>query len=337
MAKTTGSQPVIIYPNGSEREIRRRGRPTILEEKKILKAGVELKVEALVTELMSIHPESLFVEAVQMLKPHILIVTNIRLDHMAQMGTSKERIASCFASSIPENCTVFIPREEYFPQFQDMAEKSHSKIVQVNNMSFDKLKWPWKDRFPFELEENVCLSIAVTDFLNINREKAFQGMSKRKSDFGSLRIWESQFGSSRRTNYFISCFAANDPESTRRVLLRLQEKKVFNGMKWIGLLNLRSDRGDRTLQWLNALEKGEFQDFSEFILMGEHAAVFKKRLKSKSKYDCHVLSLKQPEEIMFQISEMEKEEAVIVGMGNMGGIGVSLVKYWEGIGETYDF
>ncbi|MBE0461631.1 MAG: poly-gamma-glutamate synthase PgsB, partial [Candidatus Aminicenantes bacterium] len=90
LAKTTGSIPVIILPNGQEKEIKRRGVPSILEDKKILKAGAKLGVQVLVSELMGIHPERVHVESTRMLRPHIIVITNVRLDHMSQMGYSRE-------------------------------------------------------------------------------------------------------------------------------------------------------------------------------------------------------------------------------------------------------
>jgi len=122
-AKTTGSKPIIIFPDGSEKEIQRRGSPTILEEKEVLKDAVNSQAQALVLELMSIHPESLYTESVQILRPNILVITNVRLDHLVQMGTSMEEIAASFSSSISDNCTIFIPKEEYFPIFQSIAGK----------------------------------------------------------------------------------------------------------------------------------------------------------------------------------------------------------------------
>ncbi|MFQ6109906.1 MAG: poly-gamma-glutamate synthase PgsB, partial [Candidatus Aminicenantales bacterium] len=84
-------------------------------------------------------------------------------------------------------------------------------------------------------------------------------------------------GSPPRTWYLVSAFAANDPESTRHVLSLLKEKKIFDGKRSIGLLNLRADRGDRTLQWLEALRKGFFPHFHKLVLVGEHASVLKRK------------------------------------------------------------
>lgn len=336
LAKTTGSKPSIILPDGREEEIRRGEIPSILEEKKLLRLGARLKINTLVSELMSIRPESGYAESVQILRPHILVITNVRLDHLAQMGSSKEAIAQCFASSIPEKSTVFTPQEEFFPVFQKIVDKLGSKVIQVPRGSFEEY-FQAKKKFPFfELEENIRLAMAVAEFLGINRQVAFRGIVKVKPDFGSLRAWSTEMGSPPRRFYFVNSFAANDPESTRLVLSNLLKKRIFEENNIIGFLNLRKDRGDRTLQWLEALRKGAFPEFKKFYLFGFNAFAFKRRVGLSDKASVTVLKKQTPEKIIEQILKEEKGEAVLVGMGNMGGMGKELVFYWENIGKPYD-
>ncbi len=337
LARTTGSKPVIIFPDGEEKEIKRRGSPSILEGKKILRKGAEHQAQALVLELMSIHPECSYYESVQMFKPHILVITNVRLDHLAQMGTSKENIARCFASSIPENGTVFVPQGEFFPVFKEVAERMNSTIIQIPGDSFAEY-FQSKNNLPsFELEENIRLSMGVAEFLGIDKKVALQGMIKARPDFGSLKTWTVDLGSPPRCWLLVSCFAANDPESTQFVLSGLLEKKLFNGKKIIGLLNLRRDRGDRTLQWLKALKEGAFPEVRKFFFIGEHAHALKSRLKLPEKTELCVSKPHIPQKIMEEIAEKVDAEAVLIGMGNMGGLGKELVGYWDNIGKPYDF
>jgi poly-gamma-glutamate synthase PgsB/CapB len=336
LARTTGSKPVTILPD-EEEEIKRRGSPSILEGKNILRKGAELQAQALVLELMSIHPECGYYESVQMFKPHILVITNVRLDHLAQMGSLKEDVARSIASSIPENGTVFILQEEFFPVFKEVAEKMSSKIIQVPGSSF-KEELKSKNNLPsFEMEENIRLALAVAEFLEIDKKVALQGMVKAQPDFGSLKTWTADLGSPPRSWHLVSCFAANDPESTRLVLSRLLEKKFLNSKEIIGLLNLRRDRGDRTLQWLRALKEEAFPEIRKFFFTGDHAQALKSRLKMPGEAELIVSKPRGPHKIMEEIAEKVNADAVLIGMGNMGGLGKELVEYWEDIGKTYDF
>jgi len=336
LAKTTGSKPSIILPDGREEEIRRGEIPSILEGKKLLRLGARLKINALVSELMSIRPESGYAESVQILRPHILVITNVRLDHLAQMGSSKEAIAQCFASSIPEKSNVFTPQEEFFPVFQKIADKLGSKVIQVPRGSFEEY-FQAKKKFPFfELEENIRLALAVAEFLGVNREVAFQGMERVKPDFGCLKVWSAEFGLPPRRFDFVNSFASNDPESTRLVLSEIMQERILEEKNIIGLLNFRKDRGDRTLQWLKALKENTFPEFSKFYLFGFHAHAFKRKLGLSDKASLIVIKEQTPGKIIEQILKDEKGETVLVGMGNMGGMGKELVFHWENIGKPYD-
>jgi poly-gamma-glutamate synthase PgsB/CapB len=337
LARATGSRPVVIFPDGDEKEIQRRGAPSILEGKNILRKGAELQAQALVLELMSTHPECSYYESVQMFKPHILVITNVRLDHLAQTGTSKEDVARSFASSIPENGTVFILQEEFFPVFKEVAERVSSKIIQVPRGSNAEYLQSKSNLPSFELEENIRLSLAVAEFLGIDEKVALQGMMKAQPDFGSLKTWTVDLGSPPRCWHLVSCFAANDPESTRLVLSKLLEKKLLNSKEIIGLLNLRGDRGDRTLQWLKALKEEAFPEIRKFFFIGDHAHALKSRLKMPGKAELIASKPRGPQKIMEEIAEKVNAEAVLIGMGNMGGVGKELVEYWENIGKPYDF
>ncbi len=331
LAKTTGSRPVVIYPNGEEKEINRRGSPSVLEGKKVLKLSEKLKIDVLVSEMMSIHPECGYIESVHMFNPHVLVITNVRLDHIPQMGSLKEEIACCFASYIPRKSTVFVLEEEFFQIFQKRAEEMNSRLIKVTK------DFNLGEEFPlFEFEENIRLTLAVNEFLGIDKNIAIRGMVKTRPDFGKFRVWVIDFDSPPHSWYLVNCFAVNDPESTRKVLSRLFEKKLLDKKKITGILNLRQDRGDRTIQWLKALREGIFPEFRKLFLIGNHAHAMKRKLKLINT-SLFVLRPKNPQKIMEEILAAEIEDTVLIGIGNIGGIGKELVSYWDKIGRPYDF
>ncbi len=328
-AKTTGSKPCLIFPDGNEREIRRRGHPTILEGKKVLKKASQTGVHAVVLEMMSIRPESLYMETIQMMKPHILVITNVRADHVDEIGKSKEEIARCFASAIPEKSTVFIPKEEFYPVFQRKAEKAGTKLLLVPpGLS--------KNIPACEFEQNFRLALAVVEFLGKDRDKSYRAAVQAAPDFGGLKIWKAKKDSSVTGWHFVSIFAANDPETTKEVLVKLEKRNLFKGKKRIGLLNMRKDRGGRTMQWFDALQEDEAFTFDRLVFVGEHALAMKDKLQRRIKPEITALKGKKPEDLIAQIASLEKDEAVVFGMGNMGGAGRSLVDYWEMTGNRYD-
>jgi len=336
LAKTTGSRAVIIFPDGQQEEIRRSGSATILEQKSLLKIGAELKVDSLVCELMSINPESAFIESVRLLKPHILVITNVRPDHLAQMGSNREEIASNLAASIPENSTVFVPKAEFFSVFKRRAEKMKAKIVQVTTEA-------WAERIPSDLKlsylefrENFGLALAVADHLGLKEKTAWAGMAKVQPDLGSFKTWKISLGPPVRRLYLANAFAANDPQSTRQVVAKLLEKRELADKRITALLNFRRDRGDRTFQWLKALNRNAFPEIDEFYLAGAHTHAFLRKVKDELKSRVKILTGEDPEEITGQITSGQKEEILLIGMVNMGGLGREMVNYWQRVAEPYD-
>ncbi len=336
LARTTGAKPVLILPDGSEQEIERRGPPTILEGKKILGTGSKLCVDACVVEMMGIQPETVYMESQKIFKPHILVITNVRLDHMDQMGSTKDRIASCFAGAIPKEGTVFILQKEAYSVFQRTSRSRGAKLIPVPDDAYSSVGGQKNGIHSSEFVDNVRLSLSVVDYLGQDPLAAFRAMSGAVPDFGSLKVWTALGPPSRPDWYFVSGFAANEPESTRRVLSRLRDRQLLEGRTVIALLNLRGDRGDRTLQWLEALKSGMFPEIEKLICLGGHRMVLTRKLKHRLGADLYTWRNFRPDEILARLSDIVKDRAVVIGMGNMGGPGRHLVDYWEKTGTRYD-
>ena len=334
LAKTTGSFPVMILPDGSEKEIQRQGRPSINEGKYILKTAAHLKAQALVVEMMGIRPETMRVEAVKIFKPHILVITNVRLDHQEQMGKAKEDIAASFASAIPRQCSVFTPEKEFFPIYEEKSRRVNSMVSRVS-MDFctKDLENVGLETF---YESDIQLTLCVAENLNIERQIALSGIKKSKGDIGSLRAWTSKDGALPETCCFVSAFAANEPESTALVLDYLKKKDVLKGKKSVALLSFRKDRGERTLQWLQALDKGFLSEFDRIFLLGEHAGVAFKKITSVSKGRDFIARTTGSPAVITRDAVYKNQESVVVGMGNMVGLGRKLVQYWDAVGEPCD-
>ena len=108
LAKTTGSSPRFLWPDGSETEIRRRGPASVLEQKALLNHAARRNVDCVVAEVMSINPENHVVESHQLLKPDIVVVTNTWPDHVGAQGETDVEVAETLALDIPEHATAVI-------------------------------------------------------------------------------------------------------------------------------------------------------------------------------------------------------------------------------------
>ena len=345
LAKTTGSAAMVLLPDGTEREIRRPGRPTILEQRSLLRLAVRHKAQALVSEMMSISPECLRVEAGKLLKPDLLLVTNVRLDHREEQGATKDEIARSLSAAFHSGCTVIVPNDEFAPGFERAAVRVGAKLVRLTEESERPGDKDLRAIAPTEFKDNIRLALAAAELCGIKREAALRGMAEARSDPGGLAIFRAKLGSPVAAWFLASVFAANDPESSGLALAKLDDLGRDARGERRAILNLRDDRGDRTVQWLDALRGGFFDGFDRVYVVGSPAVVALKRRIRRLRKDgplpegrISILAERSPEKIM-EIAAAEPGSdrgGLIIGLGNMGGLGRLLLDHWERIGERLE-
>ncbi len=335
LAKTTGSRPVVLLPNGEEEKISRKGPVSILEQKKILKAAVFHSVHASVLEMMSIRPESLWVEAQKLLQPHLLVITNFRSDHREHWGPTRDHVVSALQSAVAPGCTVFLPEEENSAKLQTAAAEHGAEVVMVPSLAAEEFAWIEANLPGLEFEPNPRLALAVAQHLGIDRTRALDSLQRAEADTGSLKAWRMDGGDADKEWCFVSIFAANDPESTRMALTKLMQFPSLKYPRLLAVLNLRSDRSDRTLQWIEAFHQNRFPELDKILVTGRHAAVFRSKiLRSSPGLDISILKGRTTEEIM-RVLSCEASGALIVGLGNLGGTGEAMIEYCQVKGTPY--
>ncbi len=107
----------------------------------------------------------------------------------------------------------------------------------------------------------------------------------------------------------------------------------------IGLFNLREDRGDRSLQWLQALQAEPWSGFDEIIFAGyyPHALNLKRRLGGRTKARVRAFPERNPEALMTRMVPEPGRDALVIGLGNMQGFGQAVVEYWDKVGIPYGY
>jgi poly-gamma-glutamate synthase PgsB/CapB len=351
LAKTTGSRPVLILPDGTETDIQRAGPASIREQVRLMALASEIGADTVVAEFMSIGEECLATESRGIVRPGILALTNVRLDHLDEMGGTKEDIARTLSAAFPEGGTVFVPREEVHPVFEGRADRLRARIVPVEPSRGSRGGEVAQDAeaergsgaasFPtlrHEFEPNLRLSREILAFLGVPRDRAWAGMARAVPDFGSLRIWLKRFEHPPRNAYFASAFAANDPESSAAVLEKIGGILSLNAMSIVGLLCLREDRGNRTLQWIRAAEEGFFGGFERVAILGRPGPAALRRLRRRlgSGGEKFVRPAERRlEEAVSRLVSASEREPVVVGLGNIVGTGERIVRHWEETGVPY--
>ncbi len=328
LAKTTGSKAMLLLPDGDQIEIRRRGAPTILEQMRIVRMASRLRADCLIAEIMSIHPENHFIESQQILRPDIVVVTNVRLDHTEAMGGCENDIASVLASDITPGSTVFVPESSSHVPISEAIVRSRGSLISVSRGAAATLCEMAPEIKRGEVLENLDLACSVARHLNIEDSTILKGICRAKYDIGKLRVWTTRAGSGHC--YLVNAFAANDPESTFRVLSKVLDLLPGTTDRVIGILNLRADRLPRTLQWIEVLKAGAMNKFSRLFVIGEHCSMIRRRLPGAD-----VLAGGSPDAWMATVMSGIPDGALIFGFGNLKGAGMLLVGHWSKIGEDY--
>jgi len=335
LAKTTGSRPILILPDGTERTIDRAGPASVREQVRLVVLAAELGADTLVAEMMSIGAEGLAVEARHILRPGALAVTNVRLDHLDDQGRDKDTIARTLAAAVPAGADVFMPAEEVRRAFVDAAARRGARLHPVDRV----------DPVPVlplgEFEPNVRLARAVLAALGIGPDAIDRGLAAAPPDAGRLGLWRVASGRPGREALCVSLFAANEPESTALALGEVRRAVPFDGRPLVGLLSLREDRGDRTLQWVQAAGAGFFRDFAAVVLVGAPARAALRKVRRSSPPGATRFTAAagrfaaEPEALMDRVLALVPGSPVVVGLGNFVGAGEAIVGSWKTAGVAH--
>ena len=332
LAKTTGSRPRLILPDGTEREIPRFGPPSILEQKRLLRTARAEGAEALVAEIMSLRPENQKVESSGILGIGVCVVTNVRVDHESEQGSSREEVARALARSVPRGGLVVCSAGEDHPELRKSAERAGAELRTAPSRLPEELRPCMPNLGYLEFEENLCLALETCSALGLDRTAALRTMAATAPDLGALRAWSWEEDGGLRV--FVNAFAANDVSSTRTVLERVFADKPADA-RVVGLLNLREDRAERTRQWFRALYNGLPAPLEELCAVGLQAKLVRRRLATRG-IPCRAIRARDPEGILRTAASGRSGALWIVGIGNIAGPGVRIVEYCAERGSLYE-
>lgn len=246
LAKTTGTEPRLLLPDGNEVGLRRRGRVNIREQMRTLLRAQRYRARALVIECMAVEPELEWISEHQMVRATIGVITNVRTDHTETMGRNPLEIAASLSNTIPKKGVLIVGDDRFEALLRRRAQTLGSRVISVDPGGKDadpagRVTARW-------LRENQAIALAVTRELGIPDRVALAGMARMPADpgvadCGTLRL-------SNRTWRYLDARAANDPESLARLLEEFTD--VIEPERTIPIYNHRPDRPDRLRHFATA-------------------------------------------------------------------------------------
>ena len=333
--KTTGTLPKMILPDGSEYPVFRPAKANVIEQLRIVAAAVELQSEALVLECMALIPylqwlsESKFVQATHG------VITNAREDHLDVMGPGERDVALALAGMTPRGGKFYTAERDHLDVFEMSAKDRKTELIGITLEDVEAISEQDLAGFPYvEHAENVALSLRICQDLGIERSVALEGMWSAKPDSGAMTAYEMDFFD-RRIN-FVNGFAANDPESTQRIWQMALDRYPDVGRR-VAVFNCRADRPDRSIQLGAAIAKWSLAD--HYLLIGTGTYLFAKAA-TKAGIDPMILSFaedRRVDEIFETIIELAGPSALVMGMANIGGVGLELTRYFSNRSQVRKF
>ena len=332
VAKTTGTVPRFILPNGREVPVYRPGGANVIEQKQAVTMAAAQRAEALVVECMALQPSLQWLSESKLVRATHGAITNARPDHLDVMGPAEEDVAHALAGTVPVDGVFLTAERKHRAFFQQVAEERGSRFRAAEDIS-RPLTTEDVAGFPYlEHQDNIELALAVCEEIGIDNETALRGMWRAKPDPGAMTETRVEFFG--RHVIFVNGFAANDPISTRYIweqsLRRHRELK-----RRIAVFNCRSDRADRSEQL--ARSYASWTQADEVVLLGSGQYIFA-RAAVKSGLDptrLVVVDRTHPADVFEILLGLAESSALVMGLGNIAGPGLALAEYFANRGMDH--
>ena len=305
LAKTTGTEPRLILEDGSERPWRRWGAANVREQRDFLLLAARRGAQAAVAECMAVSADAQRASSA-FLAPDLLIITNARPDHQAELGTPAEML-EVFAEGIPRGGAVLT------------ADPEVARVLAVAPAPPAE-PGPWHP-------ENGAVALAAALRFGVARAAALAGMRGHTPDPGAFAVRRVP-GTSVTV---LDALAANDTVSTA-LLFGLGEARLGrcaagprpDGPRVLLIAN-RADRPERALayaRWASA-DPGRW----DAVLLAGSPGPGARRLLAAA-FPGRLRRLRQVRDLA-----LEPAGTVVYAAGNWQGIGPELAAFAPALEE----
>ena len=318
-AKTTGTAPRVIDAEGKDRIIHRLRLPSIGEQVRLINYFSMQKPDAIVIECMAVQPQYQWIAEHQMVRSKIGVITNVRPDHLDEMGPTEDDVAHSLCNTIPVGGTIITGEDQKPEILKRIAEENNSEFIRSDETSITDIEL---NKFTYmEHPSNIAVALDVCRKAGVERDIALSGMHKVKPDLGALVAWNLEIESKRIQ--FVNGMAANDPVSTLQIWKFVIDRYPANGGTCV-FFNSRDDRPVRTRQMIELTFEEIKPD--HFIIRGDKVESSIKRSAYHSpatKVSVVPLDL-ACEDVVSQIMELPFD-TLVYAIGNQVGAGQEIL------------
>jgi poly-gamma-glutamate synthase PgsB/CapB len=324
VAKTTGSAAAVIHTDGRETPVVRRGGPNIREQLRVIRDAAREGCDALVIECMAVRPDLQKTCEEQIVNATHGVITNVRPDHVEVMGPTLADVAASLAGTVPRRAHFFHAEDTYADFFARRAAGAASSCTRA---TAGEVPAELMDGFSYvEFPENVALALHVCEAAGVDRVEALAAMYRVRPDVGAMTLWHLEEDKGPVT--FVNGFAANDAESYLRIWRRL--KLVERAEQVVLVFNNRGDRMWRAKDLVPMFDRQ--LPAGRYVLIGEQTRplldILRRRRVPMDRVDD--LSRFLAPELWAKLVELCPAGGLIIGIGNIKGIGNALLDHLRG-------
>ena len=330
VAKTTGTAARYIDVGGVDHVIERPFEiANVIEQLGIVRRAAADRPDALVVECMAVQPELQELNQNRLIRSNIGVLSNVREDHLEEMGPNLDDVARSLSRGMPENGVCVTAEKDRYHILEEEARKKNCRLVYAGPEDVTDEEMGNFEYFTFK--ENVAISLAVAREVGIGREAALEGMWKAEPDPGVLKVGRHEVGG--KLLRLANIFAANDPNSTVMNFRRLFEAGAIPPPVYV-VINCRPDRVERNRQMGQILP--EFGAEKLFVVGHPARSAIASVPKSFSGKIVNLggLNRKPGWLVNRMMEEIEEDEASLVAIGNIHGQGEMILEHLEAVGAS---
>ncbi len=335
-AKTSGTLAAVADVKGNEFPVFRLSRPNIIEQMRVMRRVAKYNPDVVVFECMALQPRFQALTESHMIRSTHGVITNARRDHLDIMGPTGRHVALALAGSTPVNARLFTAEQRHLDVFTAAAADRGTQLIAIDDAQVAAVTEAELQIFKYrEHAENVALSLAVCEELGVERATALVGMAALEPEPGATQVCKLTYHGHELI--FVNAFAANDPESTRRIWERIAARYTpEEGYKRIAIVNCRADRPQRSHEI--AVAAAQWSETHHFVVIGSGTIIFLREALKQGIAPERVIVEEgaNAREVIESVLELAGKRAAIVGMANIKGCGNELARYFGNRAETLE-
>ena len=324
-AKTTGTAPRVIDSDGKDRIIHRLRLPSIGEQVRLLSDFSSQKPDAVVIECMAVQPQYQWIAEHQMVKSHIGVITNVRPDHLDEMGPTEEDVAHSLCNTVPVNSILITGEDQKPDTIENIAKQNGSLFIQSDQSTIQESDL---DGFSYiEHPANIAVALDVCKQAGVERSTALKGMHKVQPDVGALVVWNLDLNNKKIR--FVNGMAANDPVSTMQIWNVIKDRFKTSEETNCIFFNSRDDRPSRTIQMIELTFQEIKPDY--FFIRGDKVSKTINTYSNNSpKINTTVIGLEEPIEEVISNFKKLPDNTLVYAIGNQVGVGQEILEQVSG-------